>query len=369
MRFPQDVPVITDGVVTLRAHAEADVELLYETALDIESLRWTSIPFDNSRADSRRFATEIMRIGWEEKNHRGWAIEATDDDGVAKFAGNVDIRGLPIADVGYVLHPWARGRGIMKRALDLAANWAFTEGGVEIIHWRSHVGNVASLRTAWAAGYTLQATLPGALYERGQVLDAWAGHLRFGDLPLPKTRWPEAHTLVGATVRLRPFRIEDAPRIAEACSDERTQHWLAGLPRPYTEATARSYLDECVWAAATGHKVTWAVADKESDLLLANISVFGLGGIDPAGGEIGYWTHPDARGRGVMTEATKLVLEHAFGALELHRLALLAATTNTASNRVARECGFTLAGTETKAELLGDGTRADVSIYELLRPE
>lgn len=365
MRFPHDVPVLTDGVVRLRAHGEDDVELLHEMTRDADSLRWTAIPLDNTRADSRRFATEIMRMCWEEKDHRGWAIEATDDSGVTKFAGNIDVRGLPIADVGFVLHPWARGRGIMKRALELATDWAFTEGGVEIVHWRAHVGNDASLRAAHAAGFTLVGTLPGFLYERERVIDVWSGYRRFGDMPGPRTTWAESDVIEGDTVRLRPYRMDDVPRIVEACNDERSKQWLAGLPRPFTDTSAREYLHSTVWDAAIGNRAAWAVVDRDTDLMLANIAVFGMAGLDPASGEIGYWTHPDARGRGVMSEVTRLLIRHAFGALGMRRLALMAAAGNTASNRVALNNGFSLIGTETKADPLGDGTFSDMNVYEL----
>ena len=366
MKFPQDVPVLSDGVVTLRAHGEEDLDRVFEMTRDPEALRWTSIPFDNTREDSRHFITRIMKVGWEEKNHRGWAIEAIDDSGVAKFAGNIDIRETPIADVGFVLHPWARGRGIMKRALDLASNWVFTEGGVEIIHWRAHVGNVTSLRAAWAAGFTLQGTSTGFLYERDRVLDVWTAYLRFGDKPGPKTAWHDSPVIEAGDLRLRPYRMDDVPRIVEACNDERSKQWLAGLPRPYTEKNAREYLHNSSWDAATGNRETWAVADRESDLMVANIAVFGSAGPDPLSAEIGYWAHPDSRGRGLMTEATRLVIEHAFTSRKMRRLSLMAATGNTASNHVAIDNCFTLIGTESNAEPLGDGTFADLNVYELL---
>lgn len=365
MRFPQDVPVLSDGVVTLRAHQESDIDPMYEMTRDADALRWTAIPLDNTREGSRLFATEIMRIGWEQRNFRGWAIEAEADDGMPAYAGNIDVRGTPIADVGYVLHPWARGRGIVKRALELAANWSFTEGGVEIIHWRSHVGNEASLRAAHAAGFTLNGTAPGLLYEREQVLDAWTGHLRFGDLPGPKTTWHETTAIDGDSLRLRPYRTQDIPRIVEACNDERSKQWLAGLPRPYTEKTARDYLHETIWDAATGNRTTWAVADKGTDLMIGNIAIFGTAGLDPRSGEIGYWSHPDSRGRGLMTQATRLIIAHAFGDRGMRRLQLHAASANTASNQVALNNGFVLTGTETRADPVGDGTFADMNIYEL----
>lgn len=366
MRFPQDVPVLTDAVVTLRAHRETDVPAIVEMCNDPQMQRWTSVPLDNSVEDSRRFATDSMKTAWEHKNHRGWAIEAIDDDGVAKFAGNIDLRDSPVATVGYALHPWARGRGVITSALDLAGNWAFTEGGVEIIQWASHVGNVASLRVAWAAGFTLNGTQPGILYERGQVIDAWTAYRRFGDMPGPKTTWRGSPVIDGEFVRLRPFNPDDVTRIVETCTDATSRLWLAGLPSPYTEATARDYLHTCTWLAATGNKATWAVADPDTDDLLGNITIMGLDGPNTGSGEIGYWVHPDARGRGVMKEATQLLVHYALDEMNLHRLSLLAATANTASNKVAVNAGFRLVGTETRAEPLGDGSFADMNVYELL---
>lgn len=369
--FPGDVPVLTDGVVTLRAHRESDLDLMFEMTKDPEALRWTAIPLDNTRDDNRRFATEIMKDGWERHDHRGWAIEAVDDDGVAKFAGNIDVRGAPIADIGWALHPWARGRGLMQAAIRLASNWALTEGDVEIIHWRAHVGNIASVRTALATGFTLHGTTPGLLHERGQVLDAWTGSLRFGDGPQPKHKPRNIRRIDGDSVRLRPFEDKDVPRIVESCTDTDSRHWLAGLPSPYTAATARSYITTSLWNAAIGTSATWAVADKESDELVANISVMDLAGMDPTSGEIGYWTHPAARGRGFMTEATRFIANHAFspeadGGMGLRRLSVYAAAGNAASNAVARKAGFTEAGLQRAAELLGDGSYDDLRVYDLL---
>jgi len=364
MKFPQDVPVLSDGIVTLRAHTGADIDDLVEMCADPQTQRWTSVPVPYERDHAADYVG-VMRTGWERKIHRGWAIEATDDEGVSRFAGNLDIRDAPMATIGYALHSWARGRGVMKRALELATNWAFTEGGVEIIHWAAHVGNVSSLRVAWAAGFTLNCTMPGYLYEREQVIDAWTADLRFGDKPGPKTTWHDSPVIKGEHITLRPFTLDDVPRIVEACTDDGSKLWLAGLPSPYSEATARDYLHTCEWLAATGNKATWAVADPETDELLANITIMGLDGLDSTSGEVGYWAHPAVRGRGVMTEATRLLVKHAFGTMKLRRLSLMAANDNTASNKVAVNAGYRLVGTETRAEPLGDGSFADMNIYEL----
>lgn len=369
MKWPLTVPVLSDGEVTLRAHLPTDIDAMLEMANDPEMERWTAIPVPHTRDMSEQFAFTIIPKGWNEGTHRGWAIEAIDGDGRARFAGNVDIRQSPIADIGFALHPWARRRGIMARAVRLAVDWAFSEGGIEIVHWRSHVGNESSLRVAHSTGFTLHGTTPGMLHERGQVLDAWTASIRFGDPPLPLTPWAEATVLESDRLRLRPFADADLPRIVEACSDPQTRHWLAGLPRPYTRAVARGYVDDCVWQAATGAKVTWAITDRASDELLGNIAVMDMLGINPTSGEVGYWMHPEARGRGLMTEATRMVVKRALDAdgLDRRRLTLYAAVDNAASNAVAVAAGFTHYGTQRAAERLGDGSYDDLNGYELLR--
>jgi ribosomal-protein-alanine N-acetyltransferase len=369
VRWPLNVPVLDDGVVTLRAHVPTDLEALVEMSTDAEMVRWTAIPPSYTLDTAEQLAFTALPRGWDDGTHRGWAIEAVDDDGRSRFAGNVDVRHHPIADIGFALHPWARGRGIMARAVRLAVDWALTEGGVEIVHWRSHVGNQPSLRVAHATGFTLHGTTPGMLLERGQVIDAWTGSLRFGDAPFARNRWAGSTVLESDRLRLRPFDDRDVPRIVEACSDPLTRHYLAALPRPYTAATARAYLDDCAWQAATGAKATWAVADRATDEVLGNIAVMDMLGVSSDHGEIGYWTHPAARGQGVMTEATRMVVDHALdpAGLDRRRLVLYAAADNAASNAIAVAAGFSHYGTQRVAERLGDGSFDDLQGYELVR--
>ena len=369
LRWPLSVPVLSDGTVTLRAHTPTDIDDMLQMANDPEMGRWTSVTQPHTREMSEDFAFQVIPRGWDEGTSRGWAIEARDDSGRPRFAGNVDVRGNVMTDVGYALHPWARGRGLMVHALRLAVGWALTEGGAEIVHWKAHVGNEASLRVAHRAGFTLHAPLPGALLEKGRTIDPVQASIRFGDVPLPRTRWAESVVLEGQNVRLRPFRDQDVGRIVEACSDPVTQQWLSGMPRHYTQATAEGYLADCTWHAALGAKATWAVADRHTDLLLGNLSIMDMQGLSPDSGEIGYWMHPDSRGRGVMKEAVMLAVDHAFDpdGLDRRRLSLYAASQNAASNAIARAAGFRHVGTQRQAERLGDDTIDDLQEYELLR--
>lgn len=364
MRWPLSVPVLSDGVVTLRAHVADDVDLMTEMAQDEAMARWTAVPVPYERKHAEDYALSIMPRLWDEGTSRGWAIEA---DG--RFVGNIDLRGTGVLDVGFALHPAARGQGIMARAVRLVVDHAFAEGIGEVVHWRGHVGNVGSLRVAHATGFTLHGTQPGLLWERGRAIDAWTASIRFGDAPLPRTRWLD-DVVETERLRVRPFVAGDLPGIVEACQDPVTRHFLGvPLPDPYGDRHAKGFVDAAVWDAATGTRACWAIADREDDRLLGHLAVMRLGPPDPGQGEIGYWLHPAARGRGIMREALRGVVDHAFSpdGLDLRRLTVFAAASNVASNAVAVAAGFRRIGTETAAQLLGDGSYDDLHGYELLR--
>ena len=77
--------------------------------------------------------------------------------------------------------------------------------------------------------------------------------------------------------------------------------------------------------------------------------------------EIGYWLDADFRGKGVMSTALTLLLDEA-RALGLHRVAILAATTNQASQNVARRGGFEQEGILREMALI-DGHYQDMMIF------
>jgi len=185
----------------------------------------------------------------------------------------------------------------------------------------------------------------------------------------------EPVTLEGHGIRLRKWRHADAQRIAEAGSDADTQHWLAAsLPSPYTLEEAHSYIAGCGEEARSRRGLCWCVADSERDVCLGSVAVMDLRYALGTAGEIGYWAHPDARSRGVMSEAVRLAVRHAFipredGGLGRIRLRLNAADGNLASHQIARANGFVEVGRDRLAEPLGDGTFADLVRFDLLVSE
>jgi RimJ/RimL family protein N-acetyltransferase len=367
--LPAWAPTLTDGVVTLRAHRPDDVAGIVAQCRDPLMQRWTTVPVPYERRHAEEWLAS-RQSDWRQGTFLAFAVEA---DGV--FCGSVDLRpdGERGASVGYGLGPWARGRGILDRALRLLLPWGFETLDLEVMHWQAVAGNWASRRAAWRVGFRIEATLRSLLAHRGTRYDAWVGSLLRGESLEPSTVWLDAPILVDRRVRLRPYRLSDVPRIVEACNDPVTRHWLARLPSPYTDDDARAHLEHLSEEAAAGRTLTWAVADPQDDRLVGEVALFGLVDLGRSC-EIGYWTHPAERGRGVMTSAVLLAARHALlpadvGGLGRARAVLRAAERNGASQRVAVRAGFLQTGRDRRAEVLGDGSVDDLVRFDLLAEE
>lgn len=373
MSFPDDVPVLSDGVVTLRAHGLADVDAVLEQCTDLATQRWTTVPVPYTREHAEKFVRETVPAGWGE-SHWMFAVEAVDDEGEPRFCGTVELRdeGNRRAEIAFGAHPWARGRGIVEAGLRLMLDWGFHEQRLRTVIWWANAGNWASRRVVWKLGFSFDGTIERCLAQRGDLVDAWVGVLHVDDEQAPRGEWLAVPRLLGDRVVLRGFRESDAERVAQACDDERTAHWLWRLPHPYTLADGVDYIESRTEQLATAAGITWAVVDPSTDELLGAISAVDLKPHREA--ELGYWTHPEARGRGLMTQACALVVRHCLtswdaGGLGLQRIFVGAAEGNAASIHVVEANGFTHVSRERRALRLRDGSLVDQLGYDLLAEE
>ena len=360
-------PTLTDGTVTLRAHRPDDVQGTLEQCRDPLSQQWTVVPVPYTREDARTFVEEVCPGSWA--TGRQW-IFAVEVDG--RFGGSVTLRreGDDRAEIAYGSHPAIRGTGAMERALRLLLAWGFEEQGLRTVVWWANVGNWRSRRLAWKLGFSFDGTVRRWLPQRGELLDGWVGTLLRDEPRQPRTRWLSNPVLEGDGVRLRPFADADVPRIVEGLGDPETQHWLAFMPRDPDEAAGRLYLEHVTDRLATDHTVTWAFCTPEDDRLLGVVGLYRVG----AEPELGYWTHPDARGRGLTWRAAALAVTHAFrpvaeGGLGLERLAAYAAAGNAASLAVLERVGMQRVGRLRQAAHTADGAAVDLVAYDLLAAE
>ncbi|TFW22447.1 N-acetyltransferase [Massilia arenosa] len=88
----------------------------------------------------------------------------------------------------------------------------------------------------------------------------------------------------------------------------------------------------------------------------------------PLAREIGYRLLAGSGGRGIMTEATRLMSDYLFRAYQYNRLELLMNPLNIASERIAQKCGYTYEGT-LRGMFFTDGQVRDAKMYSLLRSE
>lgn len=384
---PANVPTLTDGVVTLRKHSEDDVDGSWEQCVDPLSVEWTTVPVPYTRDDAKRFVRHAMPGGWETDQEWGFAVEY---DG--QYGGTISLRnqGDGRAEIAYGSHPAVRGvhvdgpdgsRSVMERALRLLLEWGFassTHGGRQLhtVIWWANQGNWASRRLAWRLGFDIApGTVRHWLPQRGELRDAWVGTLLRDDERMPRHRWLDTPVIEMEALRLRPLRSGDDPRVVQACGDAVAQQWLAALPSPYQLSDARWWREDCQRRAALGETVTWAVADPADDRIIGAINLFGMAGSGSGPGrarqaEIGYWVHPEARGRGVATAATRAALRHAFvpeedGGLGLTRVFALAAVDNAPSRTVLTGAGMSESGLDHAALILRTGP-SDAVRYEIV---
>lgn len=342
--FPDDVPTLTDGEVTLRAHQLSDVDQVVEQCTDPWSIRWTTVPTPYTRDMAVDFVTKAASEGWTTRSDMMFAIET--DHG---FSGTCSLRtmGEGIVEVAFGLHPAGRGRGVCTRAVKLLLDWGFTQDDIHVVVWYAYVGNWGSRRVAWANGFTFTGTVDKLLLQRGTRRDSWFGSLRKDDSREPKNAWHVAPVLETERLRLRPLCESDTARMGEVMADERTR---AAVSRylPYDRDGAATIM-RMLESGARGERWSWCIADRETDRLLGHISLRGIGDHDPTTSEVGYSVHPDSRGRGVLTEALDRVVDWAFladGGAGYRRLLLHTAESNSASRYAAEKTGFTLIATE-----------------------
>jgi ribosomal-protein-serine acetyltransferase len=161
---------------------------------------------------------------------------------------------------------------------------------------------------------------------------------------------------------LRPFEESDADDVLASSRDPEILRWMP-------------------WAAAQtrGTAVDWCTTHAHPDPARAmNFAIIagdrfagsaGIGRTDWTDGraEIGYWIAPWARRKGYAVEATRGVSAYAFEK-GMHRIELLTAVANVASQGVAVRAGFTRECVLREAMRISDG-HVDAVMFSLLASE
>jgi RimJ/RimL family protein N-acetyltransferase len=166
-------------------------------------------------------------------------------------------------------------------------------------------------------------------------------------------------------LRLRPWRLDDAPAVVVACADPEIARWIPWIPVPYTRAHADAYVQQCVGAG--DDRYPFAIEDAETGVVVGSIDLrLNLHGYR---GHVGYWVAAPARGRGICTRALRVLSSWALVEFELQRLELITDPENRASQRVAEKVGFRREGVMRSHLRHADGRIRDSVLFSLLPGE
>jgi RimJ/RimL family protein N-acetyltransferase len=142
--------------------------------------------------------------------------------------------------------------------------------------------------------------------------------------------------LTGSRCVVRPWRKGDGESLVRHANNANIAKYLRdAFPHPYTRTDARAFLKR-------------ATASPDPTNLAIDVGGQAVGAVGYVPGrdverysaEIGYWLGEELWGRGIVTEALRLVTEHAFEELNFLRLFALPFADNAASVRVLEKASY-----------------------------
>jgi ribosomal-protein-serine acetyltransferase len=171
---------------------------------------------------------------------------------------------------------------------------------------------------------------------------------------------------VDKNIVLKQLELADTPDIFNTIDSQR-EH--LGPFLPFVETTkqlsdTQAFVESVVNAPEDRLEYTFTIRvnGRMAGLL-------GLKDIDRANRktEIGYWLSRDFLGRGIMTRSVSTLCDFAFRELDINRIQIKCAVTNSASRNIPHRLGFQLEGIERDGELLTGGVFTDLAVYSKLK--
>jgi RimJ/RimL family protein N-acetyltransferase len=163
-------PQLADDELRLEPLTQAHVPQLLALSDDPDVVRFTRVP---AGADETFVRGWIKRYegGWDDGSRAGFAIRGR-DGGFLGFAAVVDLDlEQREGEIGYMVVPAARGRGVAPRAVELLTRWGFDDLGLIRLELRIDVENSASECVAARAGYQRDGVLRNVHFKEGLRCD------------------------------------------------------------------------------------------------------------------------------------------------------------------------------------------------------
>ncbi len=297
-----------------------------------------------------------------------WAITDIDTD---DYLGSIGVPrtqpGFASCELGYLMAPWARNRGLASEAVASVTDFVFTYG---IARCELHIAlpNIASQRVALRAGYWRDGQLRSGIALRDGRRHERIIYSRLpGDPKGPTVR--SLPDLPGGMLRddrvvLRPLRPEDSAALFAHFG--LAESWRTSVP---PIPPSRESVDSlCRYRAAdqwlSGVTARMVIIDAAAGSIAGSISLHLASSVPPEA-MIGYGLNRAHRGRGLATRAVRLVSKWAFST-GISRVCAGTAEGNTQSQAVLRRAGFTREGVRRNILPNPDGGWANDILWSLL---
>ena len=173
--------------------------------------------------------------------------------------------------------------------------------------------------------------------------------------------------IYGERVRLRHVERDDLPRFVEWLNDPQVILGLS-LRFPLSMDEEESWYEQVLKSPNEERPLCIEAKLEEGWQLIGNSGLFSIDWRN-RNGEFGIFIGDKSNwDQGYGTEVVRLILQHGFSTLNLHRIFLRVIADNQRAIRVYEKIGFVHEGRQRQAEYLG-GQYHDVLFLGMLRPE
>lgn len=169
--------------------------------------------------------------------------------------------------------------------------------------------------------------------------------------------------LEGSQIYLRPITIEDTDNVVRWRNDRKVVENF--IYRKYI--SREEHLDWLHNKVETGQVVQFIICDRQTDKPLGSIYLQNFKEESRQAEEGIFLGEKEAYGRGIGTEAAKLVLQYAFETMKLHKLTARVLSYNQGSCKMHEKAGYVLESC-LKDELFLDGKYEDLIFYGAINP-
>jgi RimJ/RimL family protein N-acetyltransferase len=151
-------PMLADEMIRLVPLTPTHEPALASLVRDEEVRTYTRVPTDPGAEFVATWLGTYVE-GWRDGSRAGFAIETHMGEflGIGLFVRLE--REARQGEIGYVVGPAARGKGVATRALRLLTDWGFSELGLERIELWIDTANPGSERVAERVGYVREGVL------------------------------------------------------------------------------------------------------------------------------------------------------------------------------------------------------------------